>query len=273
VFLDRELERKAEMKLSEETNEEWERRKAFLMGKRFNAVPLYNIKSHFVTIGSGVLYGIMKEISPEFIVSREDFTGENRKTYWKNIFNFKRLRVSEQKLFTGMIETDGVALCVHYRRLKKDRPVPPSAAPVTKDEENKEEDPAMQEVEDNDFVVDEAKHEDEKEAGLETQKVHENDFVVGADPGNTNFIAVAVPKRAEDGTDGNLRQRDMRLLRFSRARYYRESGMMNERKKFEKWNPGVKDHLEAMSEASSRGANFKAFREFMEVRVAHWDAL
>jgi len=273
VFLDRELERKAEMKLSEETNEEWERRKAFLMGKRFNAVPLYNIKSHFVTIDSAVLHDIMKEISPEFIVSREDFTGENRKTYWKNIFNFKRLRVSEQKLFTGMIETDGVALCVHYRRLKRDRSVPPSAAPVTKDEENKEEDPAMQEVEDNDFVVDEAKHEEKKEAGPATQKVHEDDFVFGADPGNTNFIAVAVPKRAEDGTDGNLRQRDMRLLRFSKARYYRESGMMNERKKFEKWNPGVKDHLEAMSEASSRGANFKAFREFMEVRVAHWDAL
>jgi len=32
VFLGRELERKAEVKLSEETNEEWEARKAFLMG-------------------------------------------------------------------------------------------------------------------------------------------------------------------------------------------------------------------------------------------------
>jgi hypothetical protein len=55
VFLDRELEREAEMKLSEETNEEWERRKAFLMGKRFNGVPMCNIKSHFATIDSGVL--------------------------------------------------------------------------------------------------------------------------------------------------------------------------------------------------------------------------
>jgi len=44
VFLNRELERKAEMKLSEETNEEWERRKAFLMGKQLNVVPLCNIK-------------------------------------------------------------------------------------------------------------------------------------------------------------------------------------------------------------------------------------
>jgi hypothetical protein len=323
VFLDRELERKAEMKLSEETNEEWERRKAFLMGKRFNAVPLYNIKSHFVTIGSGVLYGIMKEISPGFNFSREDFTGENRKTYWKNIFNFKRLRVSEQKLFTGMIETDGVAFCVHYRRLKKDRPVPPSAAPVTKDEENKEEDPAMQEVEDNDFVLDEAKHEEKEEAGPATQKVHEddfvvdvtkheekkeadsatqemednhivvraakheekkeadlatqkvqdNDFVLGADPGNTNIITIAAPKRTEDGTDGNIRQKDMRLLRFSRARYYRESGIMNARKKIEAWRAGMKDHLEALSEVTSRGADFEDFWKFMEVRVAHWDAL
>jgi len=46
VFLDRELGRKAEMKLSEEKNEEWERRKAVLMGKRFDAVPMCKIKSH-----------------------------------------------------------------------------------------------------------------------------------------------------------------------------------------------------------------------------------
>jgi len=140
--------------------------------------------------------------------------------------------------------------------LKTDRPVPPSAAPVTKDEENKEEDPVMQEVEDtefvvdvtkdeenkeehpatqevedNDLVVDVAKDEEKKEAGPAVQKVHENDFVVGADPGNTNIITIAAPQRAEDGTDGNLRQKDMRLLRFSRARYNRESGIMNARKK------------------------------------------
>jgi hypothetical protein len=348
VFLDRELERKAEMKLSEEKNEEWERREAVLMGKRFNVVPMCNIKLHFVSIDSRILYGIMKEISPEFDVRRTEFTGENRETYWKNIFDFKRLKVGKQKIFTGMIETDGVALCVHYRRLKADRPVPPSAAPVTKDEEKeeagpatqevednvhvvdvakdgdeKEADPATQRVQDNDLVVDTTKHEEREEAGPAmqevedndlvvyaakdeekkevdpatqevednvhvvyaekheetkkagpvTQKVQDNDFVVGADPGNTNIITIAAPKRAEDGTDGNLRQKDMRLLRFSRARYYRESGIMNARKKIETWNAGMKDHLEALSEVTSRGADFEAFRKFMEVRMAHWDAL
>jgi len=234
VFLDRELERKAEMKLSEETKEEWERRKAFRMGKRFDVVPMCKIKSHFMTIDSGLFYGIMKEICPEFDVSREEFPGENRETYWKNIFDFKRLKVSKQKVFTGLIETDGVATCVQYRRLKKNRPVPPSASPVTKHEDEKESDPAMQEVEDNDLVVDAEKHEDETDADPAMQKVQGNDFVVGADPGNTNIITIAVPKHAKDDINGNLFQNDMRRLRSSRARYYRKkSGIMNARKKIE----------------------------------------
>jgi len=253
VFLDRELERKAEMRLNRE-NLEWEERKAVLKGKRFNVVPMSNIKSHFVTIDSRIPHGIMKQISPEFDVSREEFSGENREMSWKNIFSSKRLRVSKQKLFTGLIETDGVALCVHYRRLKRDRPVPPSANheekeeadPATqevenndlvvdaaKDEENEKEDPAMQQVQDNVHVVEVTKDEDEKEADPETRKVQDNDFVIGADPGNTNIITIAAPKRAEDGPDGNLCQKDMRLLRFSRARYYRESGSMNARNKIE----------------------------------------
>jgi hypothetical protein len=36
----------------------------------------------------------MKEISSEFDVRRREFTGENRETYWKNIFDYKRLIVS-----------------------------------------------------------------------------------------------------------------------------------------------------------------------------------
>jgi len=248
LVLDRELECKADVKLSEENNEESERRTAFLMGKRVNVVPMCNIKSHFVTTDSRVLHGIIRKISLEFNVSREEFTGENREPYWKNIFDFKRLKVSKQKVFTWMIETDGVAMDVHYRRLKADRPVPPSAAPSTSHAEKKEADPATQEVQDNDFVV-------------------------GADPGNTNIITIAAPKPGEDDTDGDLRQRDMRLLRFSTARYYRESGIMNARKKIDTWNAGMKDHLEALSEVTSRGAGLQAFRKLMEIRVAHWEAL
>jgi len=40
------------------------------MSKRFSGDPLCTIKSHFVTISSRVLQGIIKETSPEFNVNR-----------------------------------------------------------------------------------------------------------------------------------------------------------------------------------------------------------
>jgi len=107
-------------------NEESEKRNAARMGKRFNVVPLCNIKSHFVTVGPCVLYSKMKEIYPEFDLSSKEFTDENRETYWVNMFDFKHLKTSKQKLFTEMIETVGATVCVHDRRLKVDRPIPSS---------------------------------------------------------------------------------------------------------------------------------------------------
>jgi len=48
---------------------------------------------------------------------------------------------------------------------------------------------------------------------------------------------------------------------------------MNSRKKIDTWNAGMKDHPEALGEVTSRGADFQAFRKFVKVRVAHWEAL
>ena len=114
----------------------------------------------------------------------------------------------KQKFFTGMIEPDGVAMCVHYRRLKADRSVPPSASSVRKGE-------------------------DKKEVGPGTYSPLDNDFVVSMDPENTNIITIAAPKRGRNSNNGNLCQRDIRLLKLSRARDYRESGIMNARKQSE----------------------------------------
>jgi len=91
------------------------------------------------------------------------------------------------------------------------RPAPPSASPSATHEDEKEADLATQEVQDSGFIAGAAKHEDEKEADLATQEVEDIDFVVGTDPGDANIITIAVSKRAEDGTDGNVRQKAMRL--------------------------------------------------------------
>jgi len=186
----------------------------------------------------------MKEIRLEFNLSNRGFTGENWETCCKKILDFKRLKTSKNKVLTGIIESDGVAKCVHCRRLKVDRTGPSSLSPT-------------------------AEHEHAKLEDLATQGGHESDFVVGADPKNTNLVTVAAPKRAEDVNDGNIRHNDVRLLKFSKARYYLESGKMNARKIIETWNAGVKEYLEAVIQVTSRGAEFQAFREFMKPQTAH----
>jgi len=48
---------------------------------------------------------------------------------------------------------------------------------------------------------------------------------------------------------------------------------VNTRKEIETWDAEVEEHLEVVSEVKSRGADFQAFQDFMDVRFAHWDAL
>jgi len=183
ILLNRQLKCKTDMEQGVEANAVTEKRKAALLEKRVNVVPLCNIKSHFVSIDSEIPYGIITEICPVFDVSNKEFTDENQETYWKkNIFDSKRLRTSKKKEFTGMIESDAIAMRVHYRRLKADRPVLSSLPSLAKREENKEASPT-------------------------TQEVHENHFVVGAGPGNTNIRTITTRNCGDDGIDDNLRQK------------------------------------------------------------------
>jgi hypothetical protein len=47
----------------------------------------------------------------------------------------------------------------------------------------------------------------------------------------------------------------------------------NPRIQSEKWNSGVKEHLAAISQVTSRRADVRAFREFVKVRVSQYEAL
>jgi hypothetical protein len=127
---------------------------------------------------------------------------------------FQTSQYGQERVFTGTIGSDGAAMCVHYRRLRADRPIVPSASPSPKHEEKKEADPATQEAQDNELVVGSAKHEENNKEDPATQKVQDNELVVGTDPGNTNIVTIAAPKRAEDGPDVSSRQKDMLLLKF-----------------------------------------------------------
>ena len=101
VFLDRDLERKTGKDVGAGKNEESEKRKAVLLGKHFNVLPLCNIKSRVVTIDSRILYGIMKEICPEFDVRKTEFTGTKQETYLEEYLRFQTSQKGQAKCTHG----------------------------------------------------------------------------------------------------------------------------------------------------------------------------
>ncbi len=86
----------------------------------FNLVPVCTIKSHFITIDSTSLHGVMKDSGlvncgeKEFLALKEE--------HWESFLKLRPLQGS-QSTFTGTIETDGVALCTHFQRPKPSKQV------------------------------------------------------------------------------------------------------------------------------------------------------
>lgn len=81
----------------------------------FNIIPVCTVRSHFITIDSTSLHGVMKDA--ELIDCGEKEFLSLKDEHWKSLLQLDRLRgaVSE---FTGTIETDGVALCTHFQKPK-----------------------------------------------------------------------------------------------------------------------------------------------------------
>jgi hypothetical protein len=81
----------------------------------FNILPLCNIKSHFITIDTSVLYGIMKETK---LVDCNSMTFTSLKfDHWCSLFKVGSLK-GQHSIFTGTVETDGVAINFHFQREK-----------------------------------------------------------------------------------------------------------------------------------------------------------
>ena len=89
-----------------------------------NILPICRIKSHFITIDTFTLMGILMDIGTKNVNKEED-----RKN-WNGVFNVNILK-GAGKVFTGTVETDGLVVNVHYQKPK------PNVG-STSGEENKE---------------------------------------------------------------------------------------------------------------------------------------
>ena len=99
--------------------------------KKFSLAPISKTKRHFITIDSVGLLVLMKK-SETFLLRRESKgadQGEWETLKEKEIRNnpyvcfseYFNLKCSKKESFSGILETDGVSLCIHFRQVVKDK--------------------------------------------------------------------------------------------------------------------------------------------------------
>jgi hypothetical protein len=88
----------------------------------FPSAPLCKMKSTFIHIDTDVFHSILKELKIIDIALNEFKKDEVKKLQWSSIFNtnkfLTRSQIERNFNFTYTIQTDGLSICIHYRRPK-----------------------------------------------------------------------------------------------------------------------------------------------------------
>jgi hypothetical protein len=213
--------------------------------KLFNLLPICKRKRHFITIDTYSLYGIARDAN---LVKKDcnlaTFVA-NKTDQWGSIINFAKLMPKGGE-FTGTIETDGVSVCIHYKR---PRPLGDDGLPITtpkKKNKKKKSTPLPRPT----YPID-----------LQETRV------LSIDPGRVNIIFAAEV----------LPDNKVKTYRLTRSHYYKESGITKGNANSLMWQRGLKNQLVALSETSPKGISLLAFLNFLavdlSVATAMWEEL
>ena len=256
--------------------------------KLFNVVPVCQIKSHYITIDTYVLYGILKEMSA--ISCNEGSFVERKDEMWAKFFKISKLRGKDCE-FGYSVDTDGISACFHFERPKADDGSGNGGGEGGEGSSNGGEVSSNGgggggdgcgcggEGSSNGGGGGEGSSNGgegssngggggggggggsgshrTKEAPKYTPRADE--VVFGCDPGRINifYMATVLP-------DGSIK-----TFVLTRRQYYHDSGIFNARDQSEKWNLGVKSALEAMSTVSSKGCDVFNHWDFFYAHLCH----
>lgn len=90
--------------------------------KLFGIVPIARVKSTFISIDREGLYGICCDCGLLNDCTRNEFLDGLTPKYWKKLFNMDKIIKTtkhSEKVFTEVIDTDGVSMCVHFKAPKR----------------------------------------------------------------------------------------------------------------------------------------------------------
>lgn len=181
--------------------------------KLFSILPLCRIKPHFITIDTSSMVPLLKELGLLDETVKEKKL--DKKMLWDTFIKVNKVKTTT-KTFTGTIDTDGVAINVHFERPKS----------VLSTEKKPE------------------------EVTLEGKRI------IAVDPGRKNIFTMV------DKIEGTERFKERK---FTRAHYYKASGITTAIKKTNLWNKSVKNELEELSRNSPKTVNLERFMEYVTV--------
>jgi hypothetical protein len=199
--------------------------------KLFDIAPVCRIKTHFITIDSDVLYGIMRDARLITSSCTKPVFQALHSAHWQSFFEYDSLRARDQK-FTGTIETDGVAACVHFLRPKR---LDTSSQKLCTQKHGKQ--------------------------VLNLLTISDSKRYVAVDGGRRNIMTMA--EKVPDGDSGDTKYVQWVL---TREQYYKESGIVQARRLSEDWQrrPPVKEALLALANTSTKGVDLAAHEAHME---------
>jgi hypothetical protein len=206
-------------------------------GRRtFNIVPVFGMKRHFAYIDTDVFYGIARDlnlIGPS--CSQKSFHGVAG-DYWHSVFDISRLEGAKNK-FTTLVQSDGVALIVHFSRPKNG--CDSTRGAVVKN-------------------------------GASSNPVYmaacNGDRVVAFDAGRVNIL-YGVEKVGNGG--------ECNTYKLTRKQYYAVSGINAARKKTETWSKDAeyRQAALAMAKVSTKGVGIGKHTAFLRLHEEHMDAV
>ena len=84
--------------------------------KNFSILPVCGLRPHFITIDTHSLFGVMEDA--ELVSGKQSVFLEQGPLQWSTFLKIAKVQ-GKDKTFTGTIDTDGVSVCLHFTRPKK----------------------------------------------------------------------------------------------------------------------------------------------------------
>ena len=244
--------------------------------KLFNIVPINKVKSHNITIDASVLFGIMKDA--EMIKKDMKMKDFDAMEQWKSILKFEKL-TGKDCVFTGTINTDGITLCTHFKRLKKESTetkvtfkdtdrvigVDPGRTNIFYGVEKID----MNQVTLQNRLSKSAKYKVKKTKKLKTTKKIKRPQKVQKKKKKKVRKKVNKPKKKSKPKKVN----NIKEYVLTRKQYYNDSGINKANDQTLKWNKGIQSSLNELSRVSTKGMNIQKHNEYMTVYHSIKDSL